>query len=495
MKRGSRVLLWAAALALVMCCLQVSVPVGAAGAEESALQAEHEPLMTIWAGEETVAGVKNGKKLPVYAAPFDGAWRGSKGRAAFSTKEAFRFLGTAQNGEWVWIEYDIDGRSRRIGWVRADQLAGSFDRECFPADGALLRITGDTFMTDDPRGGKRVIKTLKAGEEVIGLGTLEGSLPSFAGWICAETEIDGKPAWGFLPSDAAEKVPSYTVEDGTVVYREGITIIGNDGMVPGPPDEDGYPTTVWRTFSPGELKGSSLYIDLFYDTEEAFDGEGGTGTLRADRIVYPSTLKMLGSEAVFSGNWKEIRMPENLEFCDDYALYAVRVDRLVFPRGYRGPVSPDEDCLIGAFEVEEGNAVYRSVDGVLYSADGKTLLRYPSGRTAEHFDVPAGVETIGDGAFNDGSMGIPLKTISLPLGLKKIGAYAFSGCGRLLSLTVPLTVTEIDEKAFAQCVSLERLSLPEGLWKDYEIGFATPGDFTHYNGDNGETLAAPREDF
>ena len=64
----------------------------------------------------------------------------------------------------------------------------------------------------------------------------------------------------------------------------------------------------------------------------------------------------------------------------------------------------------------------------------------------------------------------------------------------LVSLTIPLTVTELDPKAFAHCVSLERLSMPEALWQAFDIGDAYPGDFTYYNGDNGETMPAPHED-
>ena len=88
-------------------------------------------------------------------------------------------------------------------------------------------------------------------------------------------------------------------------------------------------------------------------------------------------------------------------------------------------------------------------------------------------------------------MDLDLQSISLPIGLEKIGACAFSGCGWLRSLTVPLTVKELDKTAFHNCVSLERLSLPPNLTA--EIGnWAEPADFTWFNGDNGSTLAAPK---
>ncbi len=481
---------------------------GAVGEGRSLIEPESGSLMKIWVADWGVAGNKNGKKVPVYSAPFDDAWRGANGKAAVSTKEAYRFLGIAQNGEWTWIEYEVNAKNRRVGWVRTDQLPQRDEYECIPVDGALLRITRNTFVTDDPRGGKRKIKTLAAGDEVIGLGSVNTVFGDE--YIYVETEIDGKPAWGFLPAGVAEKIPSYTIVDGAVIYREGISIIGDNYLEIGVLDEEGEAVT--RKFGPGELKGEGLYVIDTYDDEESLYGEDedngyggagmdhgydgdGSGAVWVDRVIYPSTLRILGSEAITYGIWNEIRMPESLEQCDDFALYQARVKKLVFPKNYQGPDFRAADCSIGFFEVEEGNPLYKSVDGVLYSADGKTLLRYPGGRKEEHFDVPAGVETIGNNAFGDSDSAIPLKTISLPMGLKRIEAYAFSGCGRLLSLTIPLTVTELDPTAFAYCVSLERLSMPDALWQAFEIGYAYLGDFTHYNGDNGETMPVPKDDY
>ena len=150
---------------------------------------------------------------------------------------------------------------------------------------------------------------------------------------------------------------------------------------------------------------------------------------------------------------------------------------------------------IGAWEVEEGNPYFKSADGVLFSADDKRLISYPSGARAEHYTVPAGTEEICTRAFSGDRMEIPLKTVSLPIGLKRIGEYAFSGCGRLISLAVPLTVTDIADTAFAYCVSLERLSLPPGMGSFSAGRWVDRPDLTRYNGDNGGPGAEdPEED-
>ena len=58
-----------------------------------------------------------------------------------------------------------------------------------------------------------------------------------------------------------------------------------------------------------------------------------------------------------------------------------------------------------------------------------------------------------------------VRRVTLPKGLKRIGAYSFSGCGQLQSIQIPEGVTEIGERAFQGCKSLRRLVLPAPVRK------------------------------
>lgn len=51
--------------------------------------------------------------------------------------------------------------------------------------------------------------------------------------------------------------------------------------------------------------------------------------------------------------------------------------------------------------VSDENMVLSSIDGVLYSKDGKTLRKYPGGRTAETYEISENVTTIGQNAFSN----------------------------------------------------------------------------------------------
>jgi hypothetical protein len=67
--------------------------------------------------------------------------------------------------------------------------------------------------------------------------------------------------------------------------------------------------------------------------------------------------------------------------------------------------------------INEYNATYKVVDGVLFTADGKTLIRYPQGKTGENYTVPSGVEELYISAFAECQN---LTTVNLEEGLEII---------------------------------------------------------------------------
>lgn len=78
----------------------------------------------------------------------------------------------------------------------------------------------------------------------------------------------------------------------------------------------------------------------------------------------------------------------------------------------------------------ENNSFYQVIDGVLYTADGKTLVMYPTGRVGDVI-VPANVEYV--------------------------GAYAFAGNQNIETITFTSSVTILDG-AFANCYELSKIA-------------------------------------
>ena len=94
-----------------------------------------------------------------------------------------------------------------------------------------------------------------------------------------------------------------------------------------------------------------------------------------------------------------------------------------------------------------GNTSFRSVDGVLFSKDGKTLLAYPAGKKQAEYAIGNQVTHIADQAFAGCEH---LKQITIPDSVERIGKVAFFGCENLKTVTIGDSV-EIGRRAFEGC--------------------------------------------
>ena len=124
-----------------------------------------------------------------------------------------------------------------------------------------------------------------------------------------------------------------------------------------------------------------------------------------------------------------------------------------------------------AINVDPENANYKSIDGNLYSKDGKTLIQYAIGKTDTNFEIPEGVTTIANYAFYNCSR---LINIEIPDGVTEIGAQAFNACDKLTSMIIPDSVTVIGAGATIYCVCLTDVYFTgtEEQWNAISIGSA-----------------------
>ena len=102
-------------------------------------------------------------------------------------------------------------------------------------------------------------------------------------------------------------------------------------------------------------------------------------------------------------------------------------------------------------QVSASNQTYKSVDGILYKKDGKTLVSYPCKRTEESFYMPDYVSSIAPYAFGDNEN---LKEISISHTAADIGEKAFYGCAALESIALPRSIVSVGDNAFSQCKKL-----------------------------------------
>lgn len=99
-----------------------------------------------------------------------------------------------------------------------------------------------------------------------------------------------------------------------------------------------------------------------------------------------------------------------------------------------------------AFEVDEANPNYKSVDGILYTKDGTVLVECPTAKTGD-LVIPDGVVTISGRAF----VGNHLTSVVLPDTLETIGAEAFWNSEYLTEITLPRSYAEFEASAFNRC--------------------------------------------
>ena len=88
-----------------------------------------------------------------------------------------------------------------------------------------------------------------------------------------------------------------------------------------------------------------------------------------------------------------------------------------------------------SINVDLGNIKYSSIDGVLFNTDKTTLVKYPEGKSAPLYEIPANVSTIDNYAFQYATS---LTSITIPSSVISIGDYVFQSATSLTSIYVDL---------------------------------------------------------
>ena len=186
-------------------------------------------------------------------------------------------------------------------------------------------------------------------------------------------------------------------------------------------------------------------------------------------VKIPANVKYIGDQpfdgcTALAGIWVD---PANSRFssCDRGVLYNAEKTHLLQTPGalsgsYTVPASVtkvascafDSSAGLTAILTEQGSQALSSRGGVLFSADGKTLLQVPCGKTGR-YSVPNGVTEIGYDAFH----GSRLAEVSLPDSVKSLSEFAFYDCKELKAVTLGAGVESLGAWAFSQCTGLERV--------------------------------------
>lgn len=163
-------------------------------------------------------------------------------------------------------------------------------------------------------------------------------------------------------------------------------------------------------------------------------------------ITLPSSLTNIGNGAFeWCWNLQEITLPSSLT--------------TIGGEVFRGCWNLKE------INVAESNKFYRTIDGVLYTKDLKTIICYPQGKEDVKFVIPSGVTSVGDDAFISCWN---LQEITLPSSITSIGDFAFFDCDYLREITLPLSVMSVGDNTFNWCLNLQQINIPAGTLEKFK---------------------------
>ena len=189
------------------------------------------------------------------------------------------------------------------------------------------------------------------------------------------------------------------------------------------------------------IKAKSKYITScdIHNGTKVIGSDAFSGCTSLTSITIPDSVTSIGRHA-FDGctSLTSITIPDSVTSIGSFAFYGcTSLTSITIPDSVTsiGSFAFDECTSLTSIIVSESNVNYKSIDGNLYSKDGKTLIQYAIGKTAKEFIIPDSVTSIGE--------------------------YAFYGCWSLTSIIIPDSVTIIGYAAFLNCTLLTSITFSD----------------------------------
>ena len=299
--------------------------------------------------------------------------------------------------------------------------------------------------------------------------------PGVMTYTCADC---GDEQIGEIPMAVATEIASGTcgAEGDNLTWTldsDGVLTISGTGAMKDYPNEIGAP---WADFADDLTK---VVI------EEGITTIGASAFMycgNLTEVVIPGTVTSIGSTA-FLGctSLTKFDIPEGVisvggeAFGECNALERINIPSSLTSFGER--MFMNGAGKLTEINVDSGNTVYSSKEGVLYSKDGSTLVCYPCGKEDSSYIVPEGVTAIGNSAFEDCNV----TQVQLPDTLTRICAHAFMNCPFLKTVRIPNGVSTIESGAFS--CGITSISIPASV-TEMESAFTESYALTEINVDS-----------
>ncbi len=177
-------------------------------------------------------------------------------------------------------------------------------------------------------------------------------------------------------------------------------------------------------------------------------------------ITIPEGVTSIGDEAFREcSGLTSISLPSSLTSIGELAFDGCSLKSITIPRNVSSIASNAFlwCSSLESIKVDSRNPYYCDRDGVLYSRNTSTLVRFPCAKkVGAIYILPYAVTTIGDWAFQACS---GINYLILPTGVKMIGPAAFR-YSSVVGVYCPYYLTSIGNGAFLDCEKLYLISIP-----------------------------------
>lgn len=221
--------------------------------------------------------------------------------------------------------------------------------------------------------------------------------------------------------------------------------------------------------------GDPYYVPQYGKSDYTIDNVVGKNMFddckRLISLKLPSSATIIAQLSIWGcTNLKDLQFPISCKKIESNAIYGcknlarIRLGSLI--ETFEG--NNFSGCNnLEYIDVDADNKTFKSVDGVLYSRNGK-VVKYPIGHWNKDVVIPDDVTEIGNNAFDDAD----IESVVIPEGVVTIGSSAFSGCKHLTKIEIPNSVNKIGQMAFWGCSNLSAVKMPENLSKIESYLFA-----------------------